>query len=107
MSQSMFSPWFGTHSVVKILALQFEFVDTRNTSSFLGLHAGTIHESNLEHLLVFKAPCGTINECNRNTSLFLRLHAGMIHESNPEHLLIFKAPRGDDQGVQSRTPPCY
>ena len=30
----------------------------RNTSLFLRLHAGTINESNAEHLLVFKAPCG-------------------------------------------------
>ena len=46
----------------------------QNTSLFLRLHAGKIHESNPEHLL------------------FLRLHAGTIHESYPEHLLVFKAP---------------
>ena len=30
----------------------------RNTSLFLRLHTGTIHESYPEHLLVFKAPRG-------------------------------------------------
>ena len=52
------------------------------------LHTGTIHESNLEHLLVF-----------------LRLHAGTINKSNPEKLLVFKAPCGGDPRVQYGTPP--
>ena len=52
-------------------------------------NTGTIHESNLEHLLV------------------LRLLAGTISGSNPEHLLVFKAPRGDNPRVQSGTPLCF
>ena len=56
---------------------------------FLRLHVGTIHESNPEHLLIFKAP-------RRDD---LEQNAGKIHESNPEHLLVFKAPHKDDPRV--------
>ena len=60
-----------------------------NTYLFLKLHAGTVHESNLKHLLVF------------------RLHAGTINESNPEQHLVCNAPHGDNPQVQSGTPPCF
>ena len=77
-----------------------------------GLHP--IHESNLEQLLVFKAPPGDYTRVQsrtpcfqgstrgrsmspiRKNSLFLRLHAGTIHDSNPEQLLVFKAPCRED-----------
>ena len=59
-----------------------------NTSLFVRHHAGTIHKSNPEQILVFKTPHGT------------------IHESNREHLLVFKAQRGDNRWVQSWTLPC-
>ena len=59
-----------------------------NTSLFVRHHAGTLHKSNLEQILVFKAPHGT------------------IHESNREHLLVFKAQCGDNPWVQSWTLPC-
>ena len=60
-------------------------------------NAVTIHESNPEHLIIFKALCGDTPEQN----------AGKIHESNLEHLLVFKAPCKDDPGVQAGTPPCF
>ena len=52
-------------------------------------NAGTVHKSNPEQVLVFKAPRGT------------------IQKSNPEHLLVIKATRGDNPRVQSGTPPCF
>ena len=47
--------------------------------------------SNLEHLSVFKAPWGAIQEHK----------SGTVHKSNPEHL-VFQDPQ-----FQSETPPCF
>ena len=74
-------------------------IATWNNSLFLRIHKRTINESNNSH-------AWTIHNCNLEQLLVLRLNAGMIYESNPEQLLVFKAPRGDDTQVQSGTTPC-
>ena len=56
-------------------------------STFPRLHAGTIHKSNPEHLLVFKAPRRDDSQVQSGT------HS------------CFEASRGDDPRVQSGTPP--
>ena len=53
--------------------------------------------SNLEHTPIFRALLGANPEQDAET----------IQVSNPEHLIVFKAPRGDNQQVQSGTPPCF
>ena len=63
----------GTHSMHGQSTSQI-----RNKSLFLGLHSRTIHKSNPEKLLVFKAPWTTIHKSNT-------YHAWTIHDSNPEH----------------------
>ena len=55
-------------------------------------NARTIHKSNPEHLLVFKAPRGADPQVQSGTPFLFRLHAGTNHESNPEPLIVFKAP---------------
>ena len=86
---------FGTH----ILRLYAGVVPEQNV--------GTIHESNPEHLLVFKAQRRDDPHVKSETPpSFLRLHAGTIQKSYLKHLMLFKAPCRDDSRVQSGTPPC-
>ena len=78
-------------------------------------NAGTINDSNPEHLLFLRNDAGTINESNLEHlprfkgSMWCdpEENEGTIHESNPENLLAFKAPRGNDPRVQSVTTPCF
>ena len=79
----------------------------RNTSLFLRLHAATIQESNLEHLLVFKIPHGMIHKSNPEQLLDFKFHAGTIRKTNLEQLLVFKAPRRNDPQVQSNLVYIY
>ena len=53
--------------------------------------------SNLERTPILRALLGANPEQD----------AGTIQESNSEHPIVFKAPRGDNQQVQSETPPCF
>ena len=77
----------GPHGNIATLGCSMHPI--QNTFLFLGLHKRTIHASNPENLLVFKALCGANQEQN----------AGTIQVSNPEHLLVLKAPSGANPGA--------